>query len=171
MARRRFVATSRISSSQRRKTQWGGLAAQSFIAVSSAGATLISSTSFEAPATVVRCRGNISLQPDSFASDANVTGAIGMGVVSAEALGVGVSAVPEPFTDADWGGWMVWHPFSFRVEFVGNTNVVFPATISIPIDSKAMRKVEPNEALVFVAESFSGAYSISEQIRILVMLH
>ena len=155
---------------QKRLTAWSGLAAQGYIAVADAGATLVSSIQFEDPGTIVRARGRISLQPQSFEANDNFVGAFGMGVVSNEARAVGVTAIPEPFTDADWGGWMVWQPFAFHNDFTASTQSSFPANVDIVIDSKAMRKVEPNSALVFVVESLEGAFFIAEQVRILLML-
>ena len=172
MARRRSFGGGRFSRGERRLTQWGGLAAQGFVNVAAAGATLLSSITFEAPGTLVRARGRISLALQAYSADLEVVGAFGMGMVSREALDIGVTALPEPFTDADWGGWMVWQPFALRFEFLDGTGTVGGLTDwSLEIDSKAMRKVEANTALVFVAESFAGAFKISETVRVLQKLH
>ena len=152
-----------------RLTEWGGLADQGFVAVASTGATLVSSVSFEDPGTLIRSRGALSLHPTSFAADGNVVGAFGAGIVSAEALAVGITALPHPYRDSDWGGWMIWESFAFRLEFASAVGFEMP-TIRIVIDSKAMRKVAPNEALVFVAESQEGAFQVNEAIRLLLKL-
>ena len=152
-----------------RLTEWstyGGASA----GVASGGATLISSISFEDPGTLIRTRGIISVAPQAFGADLLVTGCYGAGIVSAEALAVGITAIPTPVSDADWGGWMVIEPFSLRVEFSDATGIVVPASVQVPIDSKAMRKVEPNEAVVFVAESLVGAYNIVDMTRLLLKL-
>ena len=159
----------RSNSRSARLTQWGGLADQGFVAVASTGATLVSSTAFEEPATLIRSRGSIGVHPTSFAADGNVVGAFGAGIVTAEALAIGITALPHPYRDSDWGGWMIWESFQFRLEFASAVGFEMP-TIRIPIDSKAMRKVEPNEALVFVAESQEGAYQLNETIRLLLKL-
>ena len=153
-----------------RLTQWIAPALQSYVAVASTGATLIASISFEESLTIVRTRGAIVIQPASYAADANITGAVGMGIVSAEAFAAGVASIPEPFTDGDWGGWFVWRSFGLRVEFVSATGVIFPATYTMEIDSKAMRKVTPNEVMVVIAESFSGAFSMFDGTRHLIKL-
>ena len=160
----------RAQSGHKRLTEWGNLADQGFVAVSSAGATLISSTSFESPGTIVRSRGMISLRFAAHNADVSVVGAFGIGLVSAEALAVGITAVPEPFTDSDWGGWMTWQPFARRLEFSDATGL-YSEDWEYVIDSKAMRKVEPNSAMVFVAESQQGAFQISETVRLLLKLH
>ncbi len=67
------------------------------------------------------------------------------------------------------GGWNVWRSFSYRFAFQDATGVNFvPWTLEI--DSKAMRKISPNENMVLVAESQQGAYSISTPLRVLVKL-
>ena len=139
--------------------------------MAAAGATIISSLSFEDPGTLVRARGSIDFQPLSFGADLEITGAFGMGMVSAEALGIGVTACPEPFSDADWGGWMVWTLFSYVLEVQDATGLIALANVRIEIDSKAMRKVEPSSALIFIAESQAGAFTISEKVRVLQLLH
>ena len=65
---------------------------------------------------------------------------------------------------------MVWQAFAFQWEFGDATGQRISSFI-IDIDSKAMRKVEPNTSLVFVAESQTGAFSIAEHVRLLLLLH
>ena len=138
--------------------------------MASAGATLISSIAFETPGTIVRSRGRITIQPQVYSADLNIVGAFGIGLVSSEAAAVGITAIPEPFSDADWGGWMVWQSFALHYEFHDATGS-FLESEAIEIDSKAMRKVEPNSVMVFVAESQGGAFFIAETVRLLQMLH
>jgi len=92
-----------------------------------------------------------------------------MAIVSSEAFAAGVASVPEPYADSDWGGWMVWRSFCYRLQFEDGTGVQYPDW-NFEIDSKAMRKVTPNETLVIVAESQAGVYSICFGIRTLVKL-
>ena len=165
MARRRVVG----QSGHRRLTQWVGPAIQGYVSVASAGATLIASVPLDEAATIVRTRGQVSVKPFTFAADLNVVGAIGLGIVSSEALAVGVTAVPEPFADGDWGGWFVWRSFSFHYEF-GTAVGQSIESMDFEIDSKAMRKGGPNESVVIVAESQGGAFDISMPLRMLIKL-
>ena len=167
MARRSFGSRGHGS---RRLTQWIGPALQEFVSVASTGATLIGSAPFDEASTVVRVRGQATIQPGSFAADLNVVGAIGIGVVSSEALGVGVSAIPEPFTDADWGGWLLWRAFSFHLDVQTAAGFDLNSALQLDLDSKAMRKVGPNESIVLIAESQTGAFDISMPVRMLVKL-
>ena len=155
--------------SVKRLSQWSQLADQGFVAVASAGSTLVSSTSFEEPGTIVRARGQISIRPASNVADVDIVGAFGIGLVSAEALAIGITAVPTPHSDVDWGGWMVWQSFALAFESITQAGVL-QNSWSFEIDSKAMRKVETSSAMVFVAESQGGAFSFSENVRLLLKL-
>ena len=111
MARRgsRFVR----NDSNRRKTQWGVYDPSTYVAVSSTGAVLLGGFVFTEASTVVRHRGRISVAvPTGTNTDLEFTGAWGVGVVSVEAFAAGVASIPEPYTDSDWGGWMVIQAFS-----------------------------------------------------------
>jgi len=153
----------------RRKTQWIGPPLQGYITVASGGATLISSLVLEEPTTAVRVRGMVSIQPQLTNADIELIGAVGIGVVSAEALAVGITALPEPYSDADWGGWMVWRSFAYQFRFEDATATQYPRW-DFEVDSKAMRKVGPSDALVFVAESFAGAFKVADTTRQLLKL-
>jgi len=153
----------------RRLTQWIGPAAQSYQNVASTGATLLAFVSFEEQTTVVRTRGQVSVRLQAFGVDLDIIGAFGMGVVSTEAFLAGVASIPEPFTDADWGGWFVWRSFSYHLEFNDVTGIE-SFLWDFEVDSKAMRKISPNETIVIIAESLAGAYAISAPLRVLVKL-
>jgi len=109
----------------------------------------------------------VTIIPSGFVADVNIIGAFGIGIVSTEAFEAGVGSMPEPFTDADWGGWMVWRSFSYRFDFSSATGVQFP-NWSFEVDSKAMRKVGPNDHLVAIAESQGGGFEISTPLRTLL---
>ncbi len=163
---RRFERPGR---SPQRLTQWIGPADQSYLAVASAGETIISSFAAEEALTITRSRGQLSIIPSVFSADVEITGAYGEGVVSAEAFAAGVVSLPSPFRDADWGGWLLWRAFSYRFEFADATGVDFP-NWTMELDSKAQRRMGPNEVLVAVAESQSGAFRVSAPLRTLIKL-
>jgi len=150
-----------------RLTQWVAIANQGFLNVASAGATLIQSFTPEEALTLVRHRGQLSIRPTVVSSTIDIVGAYGEAIVSTEAFAAGVGSMPEPFTDSDWGGWFLWQSFSFGfVATTADTKI----SVELEVDSKAMRKIGPNEVLVGIAESQVGAYSISAPIRTLVKL-
>ena len=169
MARARSNPRRFGSNRSARLTEWSSLVDAASVVVATTGSSIVSSTSFEDPGTLIRSRGLVTLELPSYAADALVFGAFGAGIVSAEALAVGITAVPHPYRDADWGGWMIWQAIGMRFEFNDATGT-FLASWNYDVDSKAMRKVGPNEAWVFVAESQSGAFSIHESVRLLLKL-
>ena len=100
--------------------------------------------------------------------------AFGLAIVDAAAFAIGITAIPHPFSDSDWDGWL-WH---WQGSLYGPsstvTNAAGPANVRIPIDSKAMRKWKQFDALVGVAEFGTevGAAVITAKLntRILVKL-
>ena len=166
MARQRGFRGPRQSA---RLTQWTGPALQGYVAVATTGATLISSFTPAEPITVMRTRGWVGIRPESEAADLEIVGAIGVGIVSVEAFTAGIASMPEPFADADWGGWYVWRSFAYDIRFSDATGVNM-IDWGFEIDSKAMRKMSPNETIVVIAESQGGAFRISSNMRRLVKL-
>ncbi len=152
-----------------RLTQWISPPQQNYVAVATGGATLISSFPAEEPLTFMRTRGMVSVRPAAFTADLTVCGAVGIGIVSAEAFAAGVGSIPEPYTDADWGGWFMWRSFCYRFEFEDATGTML-GSWDFEVDSKAMRKVSPNEVAVFIAESQFGGFSVADCTRQLVKL-
>ena len=98
-------------------------------------------------------------------------GAIGLGVVTAQAVAIGITALPKPDTDADWGGWM-WHSYyANTIERLSASGFQHRSLTLIPIDTKAMRKIGLNERLVLVIEN-SGTVGVQvyDSFRILAKL-
>ena len=154
----------------KRMTEWSQYSGAGFAAVSAGGATLLSTIAFESPGTLIRTRGLISIKPQSFAADVGIVGAFGIAMVSAEAAAVGITALPEPHSDADWGGWMVLQPFAFHYEFQDGSGGLL-GSVQIEVDSKAMRKVGLSTVAIFIAEGISGAFNIADESRLLLKLH
>ncbi len=158
---------------ERRKTVWIGTADQGAIAIATNTSVVISSFAPDAlsilKATVVRTRGILLVQPQVFTSDLNWNGAFGLGIVSDEALAAGTGSIPRPFDDDDWAGWLVHGYYSgFNLGSSADPGLVIDTVTTI--DSKAMRKVGPNESLVWMAESQVGAVSVTLNARVLMML-
>jgi len=172
VARRVGSGFNRIRSANRRKTVWVGTADQGEIAVGAGLSVLISSFAPDAlsilKATVVRTRGIFVVHPTALTGDSTYGGAYGLGIVSDEAFAAGAASIPRPFDDDDWAGWLVHGYYGGHFEFDIDGNTFSPAPMAI--DSKAMRKVGPNETLVWVAESQGGPVQVRLQARVLMML-
>ncbi len=130
----------------------GGQAAAVDAAASALGSGL---TSFDLPQTLLRVRGRVQVQLDAAAVDERVTVAMGLIVVPDRAASVGITAVPLPSSNGedDW----LWHGFAMVTSGAEAAIVPDALIATIEIDSKAMRKVKPDESLVFVVESVSAA--------------
>ena len=146
----------------RRKTSWalgpfgdtGGLSAN--------GATVfgVAAQADLEGMTIVRIRGEllVHLFSNATAGDGFPRCAVGLCIVTENAAGVGVTAIPSPIADLSWDGWM-WHKMFSLV----GADVVGAAVVShsvsdvtkaarFEIDSKAMRKIKNTDLLIGVAE-------------------
>jgi len=106
--------------------------------------------------TIGRIRGQFTCIPASFTADNEAFGAIGVGIVSGEAFDAGVGSVPTPITEGGDRIWMYHSMFatlSRATASPGNNNIV---ASSIVIDNKSMRKIGPNDVLIWVVQSGAG---------------
>ncbi len=149
--------------------QWTGPADQGYVLVGSGAQVLLASAAFSDPATILRTRGMVSVKPQAVTADIEIIGAFGMCIVTDEAFAAGAAAVPDVFDDGGWSGWFVWQSFCYDFEFNDATGINFP-TWNFEVDSKAMRKIGPNETVVLTASSQSGAFAICSPLRFLTML-
>jgi len=162
----------------RRVTDWGfGPSAvnQGFTAT---GALLWSGgvTANSQRVTLVRIRGMIHLfLTVAAAAGDGFFGACGIGIVTDQAFAAGQGSMPEPFDEADWDGWL-WHQF-FDVRtlttVLGDGVNSKSASIFIPIDSKAMRKLEQPQVLfgsTQVVETGTATLTMEAQTRALFKL-
>ena len=124
--------------------------------------------------TVVRIRGMFTaLLKTADAANAGFTGAVGIGIVSADAFAIGITAIPKPFSDAEWPGWL-WHQFfDLTASFALAANTTQPPSIRIPVETKAMRKLRLNEILFAnfeVGETAAATLRMTFVSRMLVKL-
>ena len=162
----------------RRETVWIGSA--SFSTLLSAPSTAVLQASLNAaalalrPFTVVRTRGFFHLRSDQGAVTEIYEAALGLAVVSDQAVAIGVTAVPTPTTDDDSDLWFVYERGFGELEV--NTSVGFsngPAGGYRSFDSKAMRKVEDGQDVIQVVETsaLSSGARLASHLRMLVKLH
>ena len=160
----------RRAPSTRRKTVWteGPFSNAAIQAISASGLVVVTVGQTSAGGvTLVRIRGELVMWLE-------VVGAIGdgfaevdagIGIVSADAFGIGATAMPSPSVDKDWGGW-IWHNslgpiIGLSVTEVENTGQI--SQVRIPIDTKAMRKLIGNTTVfgAVAARGLIGAATIS----------
>ena len=174
MAHRAFAA--RRGGTVRRETEWIGISATTTSIASAAGATLVASFNAAAlalrPFTIVRTHLEIHMVSDQSGVDERQQVAVGLAVVSDQAVAIGVTAVPTPSTDLSSDLWLA-HQWCFNdFLFISGIGVHPNAGRLYTIDSKGMRKVNGDQDLVLVLENvLSSGSQTTMGGRLLVKLH
>jgi len=156
----------------RRETAWlGSVQTPIFTTLAGASSVLITTLNAAAlamrPFTIVRSVGWFMCRSDQQAAVENYAVAFGGCVVTDQAVGIGVTAVPTPYTNNDSDSW-------YFLQAVNSTNVVdaggsLPA---FPIESRAMRKVDVGFDMIGVVENpLATGVVISVFNRTLIKLH
>ena len=147
---------------QRTKVAWSSTASLTGMTVVPAGSAVLFSvlTPSLPEQTIVRSRGVFFFQSDQLASTEQQLGAVGVGVVTEQAAGIGVTAIPHPVTDADDGLWFVHRYFASGLALASAVGFDPREGQMLEIDSKAMRKVGGNERLVIVVENISSSFGL-----------
>ena len=115
--------------------------------------SFVLSTPFEE--TAVRTRGNFYIGSDQAAVVEQQTGAIGLIRVTASALAIGITAIPDPVTNSDDDGWFVWQGFSQESSLT--TTAGLAGGHVYEIDSKAQRIVREGQVIAVVAVNSQAA--------------
>ena len=112
--------------------------------------------------TLIRVRGSVLVTVSAIGA-AGAVGLLSLGLIkqSSRAIAAGVGSMPVPFgqIESDW----LWHTMVPLVVRVAITETDDPAQVHrLEIDNKAMRKFEPNEALVLIGQNtvVSGTMTI-----------
>ena len=150
----------------RRAVVWGeGTGSSVVTTISTSAKTFLgSSVTFGEKTTIIRQRGMLTaILRTTNGAGAGFHCGLGVGVISADALAVGVTAVPGPLTDMGWP-WLIHRIFdvnSVTATVADGANAV-GCFLRLEIDSKAMRKVGPNEAIVAVLESVESGTEVMD---------
>ena len=162
----------------RRQTRWLDVPSANASIGAAQGAILINSlTAVELalrPFTVIRVEMALLLTSDQSAASEFQGAAVGMAVVSDQAVGIGVTAVPTPITDQESDLWFFYKLLKSEFTFasgVGFEQIIHP----IHASSRAMRKVEDGSDIVVVVESDIAAVTAGVVVgtggRVLIKLH
>ena len=121
--------------------------------------------------TLVRVRGMLAV---NVTSAINIDGimAAGLCVVPALAAAAGIAgnAIPRPISQADDECWL-WHAYRPVRGFTQPTPAdAVHGNIQIPIDSKAMRKLDDDVHVMLIIESDTTALQVSFGMRALIKL-
>ncbi len=144
----------------RRLTEWGAFSFPTdFATLAASTGTIVGGFVAEDPETVVRCRGSLVVQSDQISASERAFGAWGICVVSDQAFAAGFAALPNPVSNPDSDLWLAYGEWFCPVTFssaVGYT----PIDKQYIIDSKAMRKVNPDQTLAVIMANASSAFGI-----------
>ncbi len=160
----------------RRETLWGDIApgTVAMAAASTAVITNVTGALFLGlrPFTVVRVRAQIQVRSDQQGAIEFWQAAWGICVVSDQAVAIGVTAIPTPFTDLGSDLWFA-HEMATGLQGISSGTSTGELGRMVNVDSKAMRKVEEGSQLVFVAETSAGSngVSLTSAGRVLIKLH
>ena len=139
----------------RQRKHWHSLTPSGAAFTANATAILGSFTAGQGdPFTVLRFIGQALVVPlpgGTFAAADVARITMAVGIVSADALAVGASAMPDPDSEPDYP-WLWW--YSTIVVFAGASPAGDEITVHerVHIESKAMRKVGPRQSVVMVAQ-------------------
>ena len=120
------------------------------------------------PFTIVRTHLEIVLRSDQAAAIEVQIAAVGLAIVSDQAVAVGVTALPTPISDAASNLWFL-HKYVFADESSltdrtrGQTNLA--------VDLKAMRKVEQGQDMVVMLETQATGAVITTALRMLLKMN
>jgi len=155
----------------RKATQWSSTNAPAALGNLAAATSVIDSTfvtSSATPETILRIRGLFTVQSDQAAASETPLGAIGICVVSDQAVAAGVASVPTPATEGASDLWLMHQYFHAPMVFVSGVGV-HNLAFQYQIDSKAMRKVSEDETMIVVVENSSSAHAMDFAIDIRVL--
>ena len=102
---------------------------------------------------MVRTHLTVGIRSDQLLATEDQIGAIGLCIVSDQALAIGVTAVPTPITDMESDLWFLHKVLINSMFFSTAASFQSPGSIVYEIDSKAMRKVNDDEQIVIVQEA------------------
>ena len=125
------------------------------------------------PFTIVRTILNWSMRSDQTAATESAETGLGVAVVSVQASAIGVTAVPTPFTDLGSDLWLLHQVIQSSFIFISGVGFNQPANTQRLVDSRAMRKVEEGQDVVFVLENSGVSDGTFNQLsgRMLIKLH
>ena len=119
--------------------------------------------------TILRSLASFIIRSDQLVATESQVGALGMIIVSDQAAGVGITAVPHPVTDIDDDGWFVHMPIAQAIYFGDATG--FTHIPGGSFDSKAKRVVHDGQTIALVVENVTATgFSIAGIVRSLSMV-
>ncbi len=136
----------RVVFAKRRKV-WRTLPGGRADLTASGTTSLIAGLGFTTAETILRIRGEVLVNFDPGAvpvADDTVQIVLALGLISSDAFAGGV--FPDPADEPGYP-WLYWSAHIMIATAASANNNPFAGSIRVPVDTKAMRKVKPNETL------------------------
>jgi len=146
----------------RRATEWISSADATGLTSLAASGTVLDQSLTSAnlasitPFTVVRTRGSLWVRSDQVAGTEEPFGALGFQIVNDNAATAGVASLDTPITNEGSDGFFVHQFWQAGFIFADATGFAAPGWSRYDFDSKAMRKVESQDAIVVTLENASA---------------
>ena len=118
----------------------------------------------DADQTLVRTRGVIMAYADFSAVDQQVTIAVGIAVLESKSIAAGIASLPLPFTDRNSDAFVYVDYLCLSSGDQATSNHVEPSYDRLKIDSKAMRKLSQEVAVVAIVEVVNGTAGQTAQV-------
>jgi len=113
--------------------------------------------------TLLRLRGALTIYVSGPTADDGFTYNFGIGITTVAAITAGVGSVPTPTTEQDWDQWIFWHTGSLKTinATAGDLGINAVGMYErVPIDTKAMRKLNEDSAIYAVIEVVETGMSV-----------
>ncbi len=142
---------------QRQPSSWARLVSNASVLVPAASKVLVATFTLANPGigeTVRRTRGRIHARSDQAAAHEEHLGGFGMIVVTDIAVAAGIASIPDPVSEGNDDGWFVFE----HIVASGSENTL-GQFVSVPFDSKAMRRVEEGYQVAVVVANASAVHA------------
>ena len=162
--------------STRRLTEWVGMLITQPITIVGSTTNLVgeltqADLSVLTPCTLIRVRGALQFTHQSRTVGHDPNGAFSISIVKENARAIGITAIPSPVSDLGDDTFLLWEPWALAMR---SANEGQPLHQRIPIDGKAMRKIEDGDGLVVVCQNGAPGGQNAQlmyALRFLFLLH
>jgi len=160
----------------RRETEWLDIQLGEDTVASTGSAVLSASLGAQGlalrPFTVIRTILDVRVESNQAAASERQIAAIGLAVVSDQAVAIGITAVPTPITDLGSDLWFLHRSLMNGFVFGDATGFISSVGQVFHEDSRAARKVNGDQDVILVVENGLATGSVISSIgRMLVKLH
>ncbi len=157
MPRRQF-AGNRRPTTKRQGFEWAGAFSTNPTAVAASTKIILANYQSSDPVTWTRAFAHLMVTSDQVAAAESAIWGVGIIIVSEDAFGIGITAIPDPIGDPGSPWWLYG---------LGSMNMspdpLAPGRVSFDFSTKTMRRMSFNERAVLVFSNLSASHGLSVQ--------